>query len=136
MGFRALLEKGKKCSPGGPPPARIHSPQVDAKRKTTDGPGEESPGSENIQPSPPPAAAAAAAPRLKSKRNGRTARSGKPTGGGGGGGGEFGVTGLRGIELGVEVPVGMELEVREDATDAGDELEDDEEEKKVDIMRE
>ena len=134
MGFRALLEKGKKCSPGGPPPARIHSPQVDAKRKKTDGPREESPGSgEDIQPSPPPPETTAAAPRPKAKRNGRTTRSGKPAGGGGG---EFGVAGLRGIELGVEVPVGMELEVREDATDAGDELEDDDEEKKVDIIRE
>jgi len=135
MGFRALLEKGKKCSPGGAPPARIYSPQVDVKRKTTDEPGEESPESENTQPSPPPAAAAAA-PRPKTKRNGRTARSGKPVGGGGGD--EFGVVvvGLRGAELGAEVPVGMELEARDDPTDAGDELEDDDEEKKVDIIGE
>ncbi|KAG0134490.1 hypothetical protein HOY82DRAFT_636228 [Tuber indicum] len=127
MGFRALLEKGKKCSPGGAPPTRMYNSQTDTKRKTTEDPGEESRGSENVEPSPPPAAVV----RLRPKRNARAAKTKKPAGGGGGeGGGEVGA-------VGVEVPVGMELEVREDPADAGDELEDDDEEKKkVDIAQE
>jgi len=136
MGFRALLEKGKKCAPGGPPPARIYSSQVDSKRKAMDDPSEESPGSEIIQPSPQPSVVVA---RPKVKRNGRAAKSKKSagggSGGGGGGGGEIRVVGLKGTEFEAEVPMGMEIEVREDPADAEDELEDDEEEK-VDIMRE
>lgn len=129
MGFRALLEKGKKCAPGGPPPARIYSSQVDTKRRAIDDPSEESPGSEFVQPSPQPSVVVA---RPKLKRNGRAARSKKPAGGIRD---EIRVAGLKGTEFEVEVPVGMGLEVREDPADAEDELEDDEEEK-VDIMRE
>lgn len=129
MGFRALLEKGKKCAPGGPPPARIYSSQVDTKRRAMDDPSEESPGSEIVQPSPQPSVVVA---RPKLKRNGRAAKSKKPVGGIRD---EIRVAGLKGAEFEAEVPVGMGLEVREDPADAEDELEDDEEEK-VDIMRE
>ncbi|CUS07647.1 unnamed protein product [Tuber aestivum] len=131
MGFRALLEKGKKCSPTAPPPphSRTHNPQSNRKRRVTDDTGEDSPATENTQ-SPAPAAAAVPVPapvRPRAKRIGKPPKTKKPpaaaaaaVGGGGGGRGE----------IVVEVPVGMELEVREDPADAGDELEDDDEEKK------
>ncbi|PWW77096.1 hypothetical protein C7212DRAFT_343430 [Tuber magnatum] len=51
MGFRALLEKGKKCSPTAPPPpphSRTLNPQSDRKRRVTDDTGEDSPSTENI----------------------------------------------------------------------------------------